>query len=85
VKYDCYIEEYNNGKSARLRDKKTNIKISFFSKNKSDKNKLLKFMSSAKIINLDIYIFNIVLTLYSLKEIAYQKVVKRSSSPTTKS
>lgn len=53
--YNCYIEEYNNGKSARLRVKKTNIKVSFFSKNKLDKNNLLQFMSSAKMIPLDIY------------------------------
>lgn len=53
--YNCYIEEYDDGKSARLRVKKSNIKISFFSKNMADENKLLKFMSSAKMIPLDIY------------------------------
>lgn len=53
--YCCYIEEYNNGQCARLRDKKTNIKISFASNDKSDKCGLLIFLSSAKIIALDIY------------------------------
>ena len=50
VKIECYIEEYNNGKGlcARLRDKKTNKKVSLDAMYVS-KMHLLRFLSQAKL------------------------------------
>lgn len=52
---NCYIEEYNEGRNARLRDKNSNIKVSFVTRNAGNKSDLLRFLSSAKLMNLDVY------------------------------
>ena len=48
VKLECYIEEYDNGLCARLRDKKSNKKVCLIGKN-ANKSHLLRFLSQAKI------------------------------------
>lgn len=55
VSYSCYIEEYNNGQNARLRDKATNSKIAFISEDENDKKALLQFMSAIKSGNFDAF------------------------------
>lgn len=52
---ECYIEEYCDGKKARLRDKKTNIKVSFQANTAEQADEFLRFLSSAKLVHLDIY------------------------------
>lgn len=49
-KWECYIEEFNteNGINARIRDKKTNKKVSLQIKSLKEKNEFLRFLSSAK-------------------------------------
>ncbi|MCM1131852.1 MAG: hypothetical protein NC340_00110 [Ruminococcus flavefaciens] len=50
TKWECYIEEYENDKglSARLRDKKTNKKVSIKTASLDDKMHFLRFLSTAK-------------------------------------
>ncbi|MDE7233739.1 MAG: hypothetical protein K2N29_01625 [Ruminiclostridium sp.] len=51
MKWECYIEEYRNEQgnlSARLRDKKTNKKVSIGGDH-ANKGHLLRFLSQAKI------------------------------------
>lgn len=52
MKWECYIEEYRNEQgnlSARLRDKKTNKKVSIGGDH-ANKDHLLRFLSQAKLM-----------------------------------
>lgn len=51
----CYIQEYDNQKKARFRDRETGKKISFINFPITEKNNLLRFMGGARAIRLDIF------------------------------
>lgn len=51
----CYIEEYDNGRKARLRDKKTDKKVSMITDDPQLQMHLLAFLSAARNHGLDVF------------------------------